>query len=383
MGDGEKRVVWVLGAGFSAALGGPMLRDLLGPGSEQNLHARFRREHFELLWDEAANAVRTLYLGGRDEGLWGDAEAFLDYLDTAAEDREPGTPNPHHERVTYVIGEMAEVAKIKRARAAARRLVAAECSAFLEAVDTDREQWQPFKTWSRSLTANDTVITFNYDRLVEMVSDAHDKEARRNNTPMSRLSVLMPGHLDDPNTWRGCTPVLKLHGSVDWKKQFVGQGGPRQIVVRKAEPLFALSGPELELAIATPGPSKKREADGFGELWRLARKALGEADTIVFVGYRFPETDADAREQLLRAIGDNGSPDNKTRPKHLSLHIVLGRDRDAAERLASLLRFVCKKDRDELPLDTTRAHAGDYRFRVTTHPLFAQDFFTVARRDDL
>jgi hypothetical protein len=223
--------------------------------------------------------------------------------------------------------------------------------------------------------------------VVELLADANDVEARRVGLPLSTLKVLLPGQLDDPMTWRGCTPVLKLHGSLDWKKQFIstGAGAAPTMFIRRDHPLFALDCPEAELAIATPGPSKKREATGFRELWRLARKALTEADAVVFVGYRFPPTDADAREQLLKAIGDNGSPDNEKRPKQLSLHVVLGKSPDDADRLASLLHFVCRKDRDEARANTSRHHetGREYRFTVDVHPLYAQDFFTVARRDDL
>jgi hypothetical protein len=56
-------------------------------------------------------------------------------------------------------------------RTTARRLVAAECAAFLQHVDPTREQWRPYRRWAASLTPNDTVVTFNYDRVLEMLHD--------------------------------------------------------------------------------------------------------------------------------------------------------------------------------------------------------------------
>jgi hypothetical protein len=133
------------------------------------------------------------------------------------------------------------------------------------------------------------------------------------------------------------------------------------VIVQEAPRLFALECEEGELAIATPGPSKKREADEcFRELWKLAREALAEADAIVFVGYRFPETDADAREQLLTAIGKNGAPGSKRRPHNLKCHIVLGnKSPQDVDRLEALLRFVAgRRGRCRQPPSTPTRRSG-------------------------
>jgi hypothetical protein len=187
--------------------------------------------------------------------------------------------------------------------------------------------------------------------------------------------ILTPGRMDDPGVWRGCCPLLKLHGSVDWRRQ-APVNGKIGFEMMTDDPTFALVCNDDELAIASPGPSKKRAAAEFKELWRLAEKSLTSADSIVFVGYRFPETDAHAREQLLSAIRENNPGKD---PHRLSMHIVLGHPGRDSTRLEALLRHVG---------GATRAGVGplvDYGrgYLVTSHPLFAQDFFTVVQRDDL
>src|SRR5688500_11254018 len=114
------KVVWVLGAGFSKSLGGPLLGDLLSPKSWPELKSRYERvlavggqlpadlterqaqEHGRFL---DSSEVRTIYEifaygtanffewrstlnqdRGNDGGLriWTDAEHFLEQLDSVA-----------------------------------------------------------------------------------------------------------------------------------------------------------------------------------------------------------------------------------------------------------------------------------------------------------
>jgi SIR2-like domain len=368
-------------------LGGPLLNALFSDGMAAEIRARLPPNRVDALHSGLAPRVREVYRQGIDRKLWRDAEQFIDYLDTGAEDRDPGKANPHRDVVrTFIAGDFDDMRGLSLA---ARRIVAAECCAFLEGVDVQREQWLPFHQWADGLTPSDTVITFNYDRVVEELTVARGERVRKNGpADASNLRVLLPGDTDDPGDWKGSTPVLKLHGSIDWRKETVDKNTPgERIVVDRRGPLFALDCDDERIAIATPGPSKRRQAQGFSDLWTLARRALGEAHTIVFVGYRFPETDADARDQLLKAIAQTERKPTE-RAQSLALHIVLGQgetsSRDSA-RLQSLLRFVCGRTRTEV-YEGNRAlleKRGLDRFTVTAHPLFAQDFFSVARREDL
>ncbi len=122
-----------------------------------------------------ANAVRPLYWGRviddnlrggvklLQERVWSNAEDFLDFLDTATVDR-------------MLMGRLEQMLSTPRPSAqdlsvAARRLFAAECSSFLGDTSTRREQWQPYFRWANQLIDDhddsDTIITFNYDRVVE------------------------------------------------------------------------------------------------------------------------------------------------------------------------------------------------------------------------
>ncbi len=177
------------------------------------------------------------------------------------------------------------------------------------------------------LTENDTIISFNYDLVVEKLRDA--RNVRANQTPGlsgSKVDVVHPA----PRVERapGTCPLLKLHGSVNWQK-FAADPSAR---VQPRDDDFALHCSPPQMAIATPGPSKMREADGFKCIWNLACDALKAAHAIVFVGFRFPETDAYALERLLGAIEENHPP---PMTPALRLHVVLGEAGRHAKRTVS------------------------------------------------
>ena len=92
------RTVWILGAGFSRPLGGPLLPDLLSPETPENLAAVYGSDQPHLLNTFATQTAHWLYnygtrfrygrlsgWSGDGASLWRDAEEYLDYLDLAAQ----------------------------------------------------------------------------------------------------------------------------------------------------------------------------------------------------------------------------------------------------------------------------------------------------------
>jgi hypothetical protein len=152
-------IVWILGAGFSRPLGGPLLGKLLSPEAERDVAVRYPRaeklygsfpREARLLYHngrgKTANQLRSLGSGNEADGemLWDDAEEYLDYLDTAAS-RGPGSPAS--DRLLQIIGDKKlnlglpyGDTTLKSLAASARRLLAAECCAFLRGADSGSER---------------------------------------------------------------------------------------------------------------------------------------------------------------------------------------------------------------------------------------------------
>ncbi len=153
------------------------------------------------------------------------------------------------------------------------------------------------------------MITFNFDAVPEILQ-----------TSEGRLSVVDPtnvkasikaAHDQDK------APVLKLHGSLTWSTIVGGDGFE---MTNQPETALEYLGTR-EVVIGLPGPKKRGlYAKTLNELRGAAEQALLVAGQVIFVGYRFPPTDADARRFLLEAI-------RKQPHRRRSYHDGLGRTR--------------------------------------------------------
>jgi len=284
--------------------------------------------------------------------------------------------------------------KIEDLRDAARPLVAAACCAFLHEANTAQERWDPYRSWAREMTSADTIVTFNYDRVLELL-----QEHLRKLADVQRFQVFVPsdGMPNGPGSL-----VLKMHGSVDWWREGPPDGSPVSYALglglgdlgKEVDPEFALHCRGDRIGIATPGPSKRISTEELRPVWDAALQRIKDAQVIVFVGYRFPPSDAEAREKLLGAIRENkpkGRPPDPAvrlpvrkrlampRINHLDLHVVLGpkqQQSDDVLRLQQLLKYTVEQAgrRDDMP------RHGGFSYRLWTHALYAEDFFTVWHR---
>lgn len=94
---------------------------------------------------------------------------------------------------------------LKLMRDDALRLVAAEIEAFTRTGHHSLERYAPYVAWARQLTQQDTIITFNYDDVPEIIRcDNH-----------VNMDVLWT--FEDGAFKADSTKVLKMHGSVHWR----------------------------------------------------------------------------------------------------------------------------------------------------------------------
>lgn len=307
---GKKRV-WVLGAGFSRSLGGPLIQHLLAaqePGATRDLFPEVAA---------GISNVRTFYAAGVGTH-WDHAEHFLDMVERAAEDHEC---NPHaataraydYRLLANLLsdkfrdertGQWEQFASLVDLAVAARRAVACDCSQFLQRADLRGEAWRPYVQWASILTGDDTVATFNYDCVPDLLAENSSERIFR-----PRLRVVepageerIPGDAVQEAIARirrlGLAPVLKLHGSVDWH---VERGR-----FAKASSAGVLLPSRSDVLMGLPGPGKDQHRQKrLKPLWTCALNAITEAEEVIFLGYRFPPTDANAREELLCAVRDS------------------------------------------------------------------------------
>jgi hypothetical protein len=343
----DKKIVWVLGSGFSVPLGAPTLVELLNPASKVIVEKLFPENDFPKLYKGGNFSTSySLFANGhspRNKSLpkmWADAEQYLDYLDTAT----VVTDGPATARLTSVHMGLHNEIKINGLADITRRIVAAECSVFLQRTSPDLEIWQPYLRWANKLNQNHTIITFNYDTVLETL-------VNKCNGIGGHSFFGLPTYDSDYVIISGVSVVVKLHGSVDWRVN--------KPQILRGEPLEALKCDSDQLVIATPGPTKRNMvSDILSPLWNEAEIKLCEADVVVFMGYRFPPSDAEARGRLLGALMKNTSP-------NLQLYTVLGPNDDPDNRrLEALLKYA-----------TAQRENGPGK--VVRIPLWSQDFMSV------
>jgi hypothetical protein len=145
-----------------------------------------------------------------------------------------------------------------------------------------------------ALVPGDTVVSFNYDCLVDhSLRDV----AKRSWDPGSGYGVDARGSL---KAWRdhsgtGRFPVkpiqlLKLHGSMNWG---VDADGRLHLLTDPYD-----SRPEDELCIVPPLWQKSFEAPPFHDVWMAAREQLTSTKALLLIGYSLPLTDVYTQAML-------------------------------------------------------------------------------------
>lgn len=353
------KTVWVLGAGFSRSLGGPLLDDLFRLRWWGYDEAFYPRQEFpclasDLYW------TRMFFDVGKEHRLWDNAEQFLAYVDDGQ------GPNETKKRVLRLLMRSTSSERSglspspgdgngrdrfsENFALCTRRAMAAECDSFLrDANPLIDEKWQPYRRWAGALhTDLDVVLSFNYDLVIEELGDKFDIRVPQSSRIPDRV------------------PVFKLHGSVDW------QAPDASRVTRDS----IFRSPMACPLIAAPGTSKETKVvSDLSPLWREAEEHLEAAGAIVFVGYSFPKSDVGAGFRLREAM----RRDRCGYLKRRRIDLVLGPDINGEHinRVATLLR-ACGGSRSLFDINDSTDASTNYLWLVR-QPLWAEDFLGEAQ----
>jgi hypothetical protein len=380
------KTVWILGAGFSKSLGGPLMPDLLSLESLRRVVVTYAKDEPIHSYLTHAPGIVQLYSSGcrdlshleAEERQWSHAEEFIERLDILAaygvdEQLENFREFCRHAGAGLTKQFLSEKGPdVHELRDCAIRMLAGECCEFLNHSDTTQERWRSYKKWADALQAEtDTVLTFNYDRVLEHIAYKPDPQNARG--ALHNMWIPSPSELEQVLAGQETPPgalVLKLHGSVDWIifKGKICHAKDTATAFRdngaKAN-IAALHCHRDQLAIATPGPTKQdmiSGGKGLASLWAKAEKEIRGAQRLVFIGYKIPPTDAYTRDWFIRNLRMNQQIASS---KQLQVQAVLGPDISQVDmqRLEGLLRSI---------------HS---RIHVQPMPLYGEDYLAVYNGD--
>jgi hypothetical protein len=186
-----------------------------------------------------------------------------------------------------------------------------------------------------ALDANDVIVSFNYDCLVDCsLRDV----GKRKWDPAKGYGVAATGgvHAWQDHSGRGRFPiqglrVLKLHGSLNWRVS----GDRLELLdvpyVRR---------PDGELVLVPPLWQKSFDYHPFNALWRTARAALTSTKALLFIGYSLPLTDVYTQAMLRIDVTE------------LDFILIANPDTDARARIRRVLRSALRPATRIVEVDT-------------------------------
>lgn len=266
-GDGKKRV-FILGAGFSAPQGFPLMTDL-----------KQRVEEF---------------LNSLNSGLY---QSFLPQYRQDVKQIDPGGKLGFEELYIKMLGSWSDPENqvaVQALKGGAALLLWQVHKENPNALSVYRN----FARWLRHGQGCTGVISFNWDVLVERV--------------LKDLCIPWQYNTAGPGV-----PVIKPHGSINWNA-YLRQGLKTNYAGFQAiHPESTLSyDTEHPLENSDPGdanfalrfmlyPGAGELPDGDNDLrllWDDAQTAIRRSDVVVFIGYSMPTYDSVAKELLVKAI---------------------------------------------------------------------------------
>ena len=169
----------------------------------------------------------------------------------------------------------------------------------------------------RTLRPGSTILTFNYDPLLE-VALGHLRAHGIEWNPLDGYGIALQelGHSSPPAA-ESNVQVLKLHGSMNWLVP-VASPANRPFRLLRIRPgslrgqgrLVEREEGIMRPVFVPPGPKKDYEAYGLEQVWARAHEALQGTTSLTVIGYRLPETDEAARHLLYTATAHlRASPD--------------------------------------------------------------------------
>ena len=172
------------------------------------------------------------------------------------------------------------------------------------------------------LDRGDTILTFNYDLLIEesfgpspvwTPREGYGDNVHGITNAWCKRWFKAKGI---PNNRRAKISLLKLHGSVNWSLYKTNhirlKDRPFVVRMRGSSPM-----PET-VSILAPGWNKRIDKNPYRQLWREARLKLERCKTIIIIGYSLPEADLLAKALFAEVVRSRAARGAYLKQLHLA-----------------------------------------------------------------
>jgi hypothetical protein len=226
-------------------------------------------------------------------------------------------------------------------------------------VTRNHQDCEYHKKLVEGLQAEDAILTFNYDCLIDhtlRVSGSEKWNPRYGyGFDLGQRGRLLQG--DEP--WQPSSParkretirLYKLHGSLHFQvTERVVKGKDEAHVLLKERPYTKQHG-TIKFTIIPPEWNKQYDRGAFARIWRSASAAIHNAENLVFVGYSLPSTDMHSTVLFRTSVKSRG----------LKSLVVVNPDPEARRRTRDVVQRGISKSTRVLSFDSFRDFAATDR----------------------
>lgn len=191
-----------------------------------------------------------------------------------------------------------------------------------------------------ALDHNDTILSFNYDWLMDMTLRDTRPDIWNSRTAYGVDAYVQGERGKGTRFWAGLDSggnaatfpdlsisLLKLHGSMNWFP-VVADRDPIRLQLRQR---WWHQNGIVRFEIAPPEWNKPIRSGIYRIVWRHARRALRDSRAIAFIGYSLPATDLPAKALFMVDAGV------EHRAPPLDLLVIVNPDQEARKRIRDVL----------------------------------------------
>lgn len=172
----------------------------------------------------------------------------------------------------------------------------------------------------KELKKKDTIITFNYDLVIEESFDSatlwnpvygYGTQTSGKTKGWAKRWLQARNYEDGESTLL----LLKLHGSLNWESYPGGirlKPKPYLVSTRNGKTRFE------KISILAPGWNKPINVNPYKKFWRAARLHLEKCKTLLILGYSLPETDLLAHSLLAEVVRTRAARKEYIKQLHLA-----------------------------------------------------------------
>ena len=286
--------VFLLGAGFSKPAGFPLANDLLN----------FVRSYL----NESSNGIDIgfkeeleIFINGIEHPLLSNIELLLTYIDLALSNHSIGM------FTHYASSDELQVFRLKFS------------GAIVRAFDNGHQKLNPkkdmYQKFCHKLQDGDTVVTFNYDVVIEQGLWEQNKwtflDGYGLKKDVNNFQAPFGGAYPSDLPTESLIKVYKLHGSLGWiddsNNQIIFRGMPdyfQDYRLLYCEKNLYAKGARWDEGTTFIEPTyvKRFNCKPMLDLWKQSFQALQQSDEIIIIGYSLPEADAFARTLLASGV---------------------------------------------------------------------------------